>query len=91
MISSSFSITVNTLAVSDIVSFCRAEMTLSSGLSESDLSSGEEWQGEEEEEEEDGDGVSLRIGSREDSMVGLRVVMMLDTAIRLGGKEAREK
>ena len=43
------------------------------------------------EREEDGDGVSLRIGSREDSMVGLRVVMMLDTAIRLGGKEAREK
>ena len=65
-------------------------MTLSRGLSESDLASGEEWQ-EEEEEEEEGDGVSLRMGTREDSMVGLSVVMILDTAIRLGGKEAREK
>ena len=90
MISSSFSIRLSTLAVSDIVIFCRAEMTLSRGLSESDLASGEEWQ-EEEEEEEEGDGVSLRMGTREDSMVGLSVVMILDTAIRLGGKEAREK
>ena len=82
MISSSFSITVSTLAVSDIVIFCRAEMTLSRGLSESDLTSGEERQ---EEEEEEGEGVSLRIGTREDSMVGLSVVMILDTAMRLGG------
>ena len=81
MISSSFSITVSTLAVSDIVIFCRAEMTLSRGLSESDLTSGEEWQ----EEEEEGEGVSLRMGTREDSMVGLSVVRILDTAMRLGG------
>ena len=58
-------------------------MTLSRGLSESDLASGEEWQ--EEEEEEEGEGVSLSMGTREDSMVGLSVVMILDTAIRLGG------
>ena len=83
IISSSFSITVSTLAVSDIVIFCRAEMTLSRGLSESVLTSGEEWQ--EEEEEEEGEGVSLRMGTREDSMVGLSVVMILDTAMRLGG------
>ena len=52
-------------------------------------SRGEVWQ--EEEEEEEGEGVSRRMGTREDSMAGLRVVMILDTAIRLGGKEAREK
>ena len=78
----------NTLAFSDIVIFWTASMTLSRGLSVL-LSRGEVWQ--EEEEDEEGEGVSRRMGTREDSMAGLRVVMILDTAIRLGGKEAREK
>merc|ERR1719220_1868101 len=56
-------------------------MTLSRGLSESDLTSGEE---------EEGEGVSLRMGTREDSMVGLSVVRILDTAMRLGGEVPRE-
>ena len=76
----------NTLAFSDIVIFWTASMTLSRGLSVLP-SRGEVWQ----EEEEEGEGVSRRMGTREDSMAGLRVVMILDTAIRLGGKEAREK
>ena len=82
IISSSFSIQVKTLVFSDIVIFCTASMTLSSGLSVL-VTSGEELQ----EEEEEGEGVSLRVVTREreDSMVGLRVVRILDTAIRLGG------
>ena len=88
IISSSFSMQFNTLAFSDIVIFWTASMTLSRGLSVLP-SRGEVWQ--EEEEEEEGEGVSRRMGTREDSMAGLRVVMILDTAIRLGGKEAREK
>ena len=40
---------------------------------------------------EDGEGVSLMMGINDASMVGLRVVIMLDTAIRLGGKVARPK
>ena len=90
MISSSFSMQVKTLALSDRVTFCTASMTLSSELSVL-VRRGEVWQEGEEEEEEDGEGVSLRMGTGEDSMAGLRVVMILDTAIRLGGKEAREK
>lgn len=88
IISSSFSIQAKTLDFSDIVIFWTAWMTLSRGLSVL-LASGDEWQ----EEEEEGEGVSLRLGTREreDSMLGLSVVMILDTAIRLGGKEAREK
>ena len=80
---------VKTLALSDRVTFWTASMTLSRGLSVLERR-GEVWQ-EEEEEEEEGEGVSLRIGTGEDSMAGLSVVMILDTAIRLGGKEAREK
>ena len=40
---------------------------------------------------EDGEGVSLMMGIKDASMVGRRVVIMLDTAIRLGGKVARPK
>ena len=39
---------------------------------------------------EEGEGVS-RTGIREDSMLGRRVVMILDTAIRLAGYVARPK
>ena len=40
---------------------------------------------------EDGEGVSRMMGINDASMVGLRVVIMLDTAIKLGGKVARPK
>ena len=54
------------------------------------MEAGDDWV-EPELELEDGEGVSRTMGIKEASMVGLRVVMMLDTAIRLGGKVARPK
>ena len=87
IISSSFSMHDITLCFSTNVIFCRASITLSRG-SLLFVDAGDEWV--EPEEVEEGDGVS-RTGIKEASRVGLSVVMILETAMRLGGYVARPK
>ena len=65
-------------------------ITLSRGPESGLMEAGDDWV-EPELELEDGEGVSRTMGIKEASMVGLRVVIILDTAIRLGGKVARPK
>ena len=89
MICSNFSMHCSTACLSVSVTFCRASITVSRAPDSGLPVAGEEWV-ELELELEEGEGVS-RTGIRDDSILGLRVVMMLDTAIRLAGYVARPK
>jgi len=80
IISSSFSIQLITLFFSTSVIFCTASIMLSRG-SLLFAEAGEECV--EPDDVEEGEGVS-RTGISDDSTVGLRVVRILDTAMRLG-------
>lgn len=68
----------------------RDSITFSRGPESVLTEAGDDWV-EPELELEDGEGVSLMMGIKDASMVGLSVVMMLDTAISEGGKVARPK